>query len=112
MEIHHCENPVCRFVTRHAVPDICPLCGGALSAKKSKRGRKFFGCDNYPKCKFATWNEPTAQVCPKCGKTLFKKKGKAPKLYCLTEGCGFEKAAPRKSRKSSAENGTPTEETP
>ena len=30
MEIHHCENPVCRFVTRHAVPDICPLCGGAF----------------------------------------------------------------------------------
>ena len=30
MEIHHCENPVCRFVTRHAVPDTCPLCGGAF----------------------------------------------------------------------------------
>ena len=30
MEIHHCENPVCRFVTRHAVPDMCPLCGGAF----------------------------------------------------------------------------------
>ena len=91
---------------------ICPKCGSEILLKKSKKGRKFYGCSAYPACDFVSWDEPSKEVCPKCGKTLFKKKGKAPKLYCLTEGCGFEKAAPRKSRKSSAENGTPTEETP
>ncbi len=91
---------------------ICPKCGSEILLKKSKKGRKFYGCSAYPACDFVSWDEPSKEICPKCGKTLFKKKGKAPKLYCLTEGCGFEKAAPRKSRKSSAENGTPTEETP
>jgi DNA topoisomerase-1 len=60
-------------------------------AKKSKGGRKFFGCANYPKRDFATWNEPTKELCPKCGKTLFRKKGKTNGLVCLTEGCSEEK---------------------
>ncbi len=70
----------------------CPKCGGQLEAKKAKSGRKFYGCGNYPKCDFATWNDPTNEVCPRCGKTLFKKKGKNGGLFCQTEGCGYEKA--------------------
>lgn len=82
---------------------VCPKCGGDILVKKSKKGRKFFGCSNYPKCTFVTWNEPTAEVCPQCGKTLFKKQGKAPYLYCENEGCDFKKDVPRSHRKSKAE---------
>ena len=70
----------------------CPKCGAAVLAKKSKRGRVFYGCEGYPKCDFVTWNEPTAQTCPQCGKTLFRRKGKGGGVQCLAEGCGYEKA--------------------
>ncbi|MBE6763463.1 MAG: type I DNA topoisomerase [Ruminococcaceae bacterium] len=66
---------------------LCPKCGGAIVAKKSKSGRKFFGCANYPKCDFVTWSEPVAEVCPTCGKTMFRKKGKNGGVFCATEGC-------------------------
>ncbi|MBR6530617.1 MAG: type I DNA topoisomerase, partial [Clostridia bacterium] len=66
---------------------LCPKCGGAIVAKKSKSGRKFFGCANYPKCDFVTWNEPVADVCPQCGKTMFRRKGKNGGVFCATEGC-------------------------
>jgi DNA topoisomerase-1 len=68
---------------------ICPKCGGKIISKKSKKNRVFFGCSNYPKCDFVTWNEPSGEVCPQCGKTLFKKKGKNGGLFCMTEGCGY-----------------------
>lgn len=71
---------------------VCPKCGGAIVAKKSKRGRKFFGCEQYPTCDFVTWNEPTAHICPRCGKTLFRRKGRGGGVVCITEGCGYEKA--------------------
>ena len=85
--------PTCKNTRRivESTDGVCPKCGGAVVAKKSKGGRKFFGCANYPKCDFATWNEPTKEICPKCGKTLFRKKGKTNGLVCLTEGCNEEK---------------------
>ena len=85
--------PTCKNTRRivESTDGVCPKCGGAVVAKKSKGGRKFFGCANYPKCDFATWNEPTKELCPKCGKTLFRKKGKTNGLVCLTDGCGEEK---------------------
>jgi len=69
----------------------CPECGGRILEKKSKRGRKFFGCENNPKCGFMTWDEPTGEKCPNCGSTLFKKTGRFSKLYCQKENCGFQK---------------------
>ena len=85
--------PTCKNTRRivESTDGVCPKCGGAVVAKKSKGGRKFFGCANYPKCDFATWNEPTKELCPKCGKTLFRKKGKTNGLVCLTEGCNEDK---------------------
>ncbi|MBR3779478.1 MAG: type I DNA topoisomerase [Clostridia bacterium] len=85
--------PTCKNTRRivESTDGVCPKCGGAVVAKKSKGGRKFFGCANYPKCDFATWNEPTKELCPKCGKTLFRKKGRTNGLVCLTEGCNEEK---------------------
>lgn len=74
----------------------CPVCGGKVIQKKSKRGYTFFGCDNYPNCNFMTWDKPTDETCPQCGKSLFKRKGGV--LVCLNEGCGFEKKAERKRK--------------
>ena len=84
---------------------LCPKCGGSIVAKKSKSNRKFFGCSNYPNCDFVTWSEPSKELCPKCGKTLFKKKGRNAGLYCLTEGCGFEKGPEDQTSAESAGEG-------
>ncbi len=70
---------------------FCPICGGKMVEKKSKRGKPFYGCENYPKCNFMTWDLPVKDICPKCGKTLFKKFGKNSKVYCVTDGCLYEK---------------------
>ena len=48
----------------------CPKCGGEVVERRSKRGRRFYGCANFPKCDFATWQRPLPQPCPKCGGLL------------------------------------------
>ncbi len=68
----------------------CPKCGGKMLAKKSRKGKPFFGCENYQECGYMTWDTPVADLCPQCGSTLFKKAGKKGKLYCAKEGCGYE----------------------
>ncbi len=86
-----CPNyPACKF-TKPFVTNtvgVCPVCGGSVIGKKSKKGHAFFGCSNYPACNFATWDKPTSDVCPNCGSTLFQSRG--GKLRCLKEGCGYE----------------------
>lgn len=67
---------------------LCPLDGGHMLVRKSSKGRVYYGCSNYPKCNYMTWDEPVPERCPQCGSTLFKKKGQ---LYCAKEGCGFVK---------------------
>lgn len=70
---------------------FCPLCNSQLIARKTKKGRAFYGCASYPKCEFASWDAPTKGACPKCGKTLFKKAGKSGKIFCQNPECGYEK---------------------
>ncbi len=69
----------------------CPVCGKKMLAKKSKKGKPFFGCENYQTCNFMTWDTPIEDKCPDCGKTLFKKTGKLGKIYCAGEGCSYER---------------------
>ncbi len=83
-----CKNTK-RIVTETG--GLCPKCGGKMLAKKSKKGKPFFGCENYKDCNYMTWDTPIPETCPKCGKTLFKKAGKKGKIYCAAEGCDFEK---------------------
>ena len=83
-----CKN-VLKFVEKTGVK--CPKCNGDVIVKHTKKKRVFYGCSNYPECDFVSWNEPVNERCPQCGGILFKKKGKKPKLYCASEGCGFEK---------------------
>ena len=82
--------------TRPLVKDtggLCPLCGGHMLLRKSAKGRIYYGCGNFPTCKFMTWDEPVPETCPNCGATLFKKRGT---LYCAKEGCGFSKPVEKK----------------
>ncbi|WP_195198957.1 type I DNA topoisomerase [Faecalispora jeddahensis] len=85
--------PECKNVKKLVVENgaECPKCGGKVVVKKTKKGRVFYGCSEYPKCDFVSWDEPTMEKCPRCGKTLLRKKGKTPKLYCVTPDCGYEK---------------------
>lgn len=85
--------PDCKNTKKIVVPTkgICPDCGGKIIRQKSAKGRVFFGCKNYPNCKFVSWDEPVSDICPKCGNTMFKKKGKKATIYCAKEGCGYSK---------------------
>lgn len=71
----------------------CPICGKKMLAKKSKKGKPFFGCENFKECNFMTWDTPIAETCPQCGCTMFKKAGKKGKIYCAKPGCGYEQEA-------------------
>ena len=67
----------------------CPKCGGAIVERKSHRGRKFYGCKNYPDCDYTTWDQPQQEKCPKCGAFMLKhhyKNGRAL-LYCSNDDC-------------------------
>ncbi|MGD9559123.1 MAG: type I DNA topoisomerase, partial [Oscillospiraceae bacterium] len=85
--------PECRNTKQlvREMPGICPKDGGKLVLRRSGKGRIFYGCANYPKCDFVSWDEPTAEVCPQCGSTLFKKTGKNAAMVCHKEGCGYSK---------------------
>ncbi len=91
--------PECKTTKPYVVETgaTCPVCGGKVISKKSKRGYTFFGCDNWPECNFMTWDKPTEEKCPNCGKSLFK--GKGGVLSCLNEGCGYKAKAKKKKAK-------------
>jgi DNA topoisomerase-1 len=77
--------PECKF-TKKIVNETggdCPNCGKKMLAKKSKKGKAFFGCEDYAGCKFMTWDTPVADRCSKCGKSMFRKVGKEKKVYCV-----------------------------
>lgn len=69
----------------------CPKCGKKMLAKKSKKGKPFYGCEDYKNCNYMTWDLPIDEKCPQCGATMFKKTGKLGKIYCAVEGCGYER---------------------
>ena len=75
-----CSNfPACKHIKAEPRQETqitkCPNCDeGMLVEKKSKRGKLFYGCNNYPTCKTAYWDLPTGEKCPECGKMLTKKK--------------------------------------
>ena len=77
---------------------LCPKCGAKVIERKTKKGYTFYGCSNWPKCDFMSWDKPTGENCPKCGKSLFKKKGGM--TVCLNEGCGYERKDSKKGKKS------------
>ncbi len=81
-----CKN-IKKIVTETGA--VCPKCGGKIIERKTKRGRVFYGCSEYPKCDFASWDPPAQELCPECGKTMFQKTTKDKQTYCLTPGCKY-----------------------
>mgnify|MGYP004501910761 FL=1 len=68
----------------------CPKCGKDIVLKKTKKGRKYYGCIDNPNCDFMAWQRPTDQKCPKCGTVML---AKGNKLVCANEQCGYHMLA-------------------
>lgn len=75
-----CKNyPKCKGTSRLTLGIKCPECGGEMVEKRTKRGRTFYGCQQYPNCKFATWDKPVAEKCPACGFPIMVAKSSSDK---------------------------------
>ena len=70
----------------------CPICGkGDVVLRRSKKGRTFYGCSDYPECSFVSWDRPTGKRCPKCDEILVERNTKKGKLViCSNKECNFE----------------------
>lgn len=75
----------------------CPVCGGGIVLRRSKKGRKFYGCNSFPDCEYISWNKPSNMSCPDCGTRLVEKVGrtKEMKLICPKDNCNFEYMPPK-----------------
>ena len=76
-----CSNyPECKYIKKEEKKQIeimkCPNCDGMIVEKKTKKGKVFYGCNNFPKCKIAFWDKPTLKKCPKCNSILLEKNDK------------------------------------
>ena len=68
----------------------CPKCGASIIKRKSKRGKVFYGCENYPACDFVSWDRPAKEKCPKCGAMMVHKVGQhGGYTACSNKDCGF-----------------------
>ena len=66
----------------------CPKCGKDIVLRKTKKGRRYYGCEDNPECDFMSWQKPSGEKCPKCGSYMVEK---GNKLVCGNEQCGFVK---------------------
>ena len=80
--------PECRntkpYLEKIGVP--CPICGKDIVIRKTKKGRRYYGCENNPDCEFMSWQKPSKEKCPKCGGYMVEK---GNKLVCADEQCGY-----------------------
>lgn len=75
----------------------CPVCGKEVVLRKTKKGRKYYGCEDNPECEFMSWQKPSEKKCPKCGSYMVEK---GNKLSCANEQCGYVESMPeRKDRR-------------
>lgn len=68
----------------------CPECGKDIVARRSKRGRLFYGCSGYPDCRQVYWNKPVDKKCPECGSLLVEKPTRNASLACSNKDCGYK----------------------
>lgn len=66
---------------------VCPICGKDVIIRKTKKGRKYFGCEDNPNCEFMSWQKPAEKKCPECGSYMVEK---GNKLVCANEECGHK----------------------
>ena len=64
----------------------CPMCGKDVVIRKTKKGRRYYGCENNPECEFMSWQKPSEKKCPQCGNYMVEK---GNKLLCSNEQCGY-----------------------
>lgn len=87
--------PECRntkpYLEKTGVP--CPVCGKEVVIRKTKKGRKYYGCENNPECEFMSWQKPSKEKCPECGGYMVEK---GNKLVCANEKCGYVTALKKK----------------
>lgn len=80
--------PECRntkpYLEKIGVP--CPVCGKEVVLRKTKKGRKYYGCEDNPECEFMSWQKPSLKKCPRCGSYMVEK---GNKLLCSDEKCGY-----------------------
>ncbi|MEZ5316010.1 MAG: type I DNA topoisomerase [Vicinamibacterales bacterium] len=84
--------PECKYVKLKATGAKCPRDEGDIVERKSRRGKVFYGCANYPKCDFTVWNKPVLEPCPKCGWTFLTEKitkRHGRQLVCANESCDY-----------------------
>ncbi len=99
------DYPACkttRPITLKGV--VCPEDGGGLAERKSRFGKSFYGCVNYPNCKFAAWDRPIPGPCPQCGKPyLLQKYTKRDGAFiaCPDKECGYRREAPEPGSEAS-----------
>src|SRR5262245_14275007 len=84
--------PTCKYVKQKTTGVLCPKDGGDIVEKKSRRGKVFYGCANYPDCDFTLWNKPLPEKCPDCGapflvEKITKRHGR--QLICNNEDCSY-----------------------
>jgi len=88
--------PTCKYVKQKTTGVLCPKDGGDIVERKSRRGKVFYGCANYPDCDFTLWNRPVAEKCPDCGapflvEKITKRHGR--QLICNNEDCSYVRQA-------------------
>jgi DNA topoisomerase-1 len=84
--------PECRYVKQKLTGVKCPKDGGDVAERKSRRGKVFYGCVNYPKCDFTLWNKPVLEPCPRCHRDFLTEKitkRHGRQLVCSNESCDF-----------------------
>ncbi len=97
-EFTACSNyPDCKHIKQKEVGVACPKndCQGQVVERRSRRGKVFFGCSEYPNCDFTSWYRPVAEPCPECGyPVLFEKSTKRDGTFiaCTEEGCGYRRS--------------------
>ena len=90
-----CKNT--KTMPENEIKEPCPVCGGKLVKRISKKGKKFYGCSNYPKCNFAAPGIPTGEKCEKCGGYIIK--GVRGRKYCMNSECPTRKETKEKESK-------------
>ncbi len=90
-----CKNTM--PVPEDEVKQPCPKCGSKLVKRISKKGNKFYGCSNYPKCDFASPGVPTGEVCKECGNYIIS--GVRGRKYCMNSECPSRQKSDKKAKK-------------